>query len=325
MRTEQRALCIERELAQVKKLIEQQLALSAKTEVVSRLLEIFHCRCGKMLRPGLVLLSGSACGKISDEHILVAAVLELIHNATLLHDDVVDNGQKRRGKPTLNVLCGNESAVLLGDFLLSRVFSMCVDLRPDVIKVIADTTARVCEGELNQIAHRRNQQLSESEYIGIITEKSASLFSCCCYLGAILSSAEEKQARLLAQFGLNIGIAFQIMDDLLDIIGDEDKTGKTLGTDADRNKPTLAVIHLLNAVEESEKSLVSDSLTKPVRNKKLLRQLFNQYHSIEYAQSRAVEFSDKAVSQLAGLSDSPGKTALIELADFIVTGTAQKS
>jgi len=202
---------------------------------------------------------------------------------------------------------------------------MCVDLRPDVIKVIADTTARVCEGELNQIAHRRNQQLSESEYIGIITEKSASLFSCCCYLGAILSSAEEKQARLLAQFGLNIGIAFQIMDDLLDIIGDEDKTGKTLGTDADRNKPTLAVIHLLNAVEESEKSLVSDSLTKPVRNKKLLRQLFNQYHSIEYAQSRAVEFSDKAVSQLAGLSDSPGKTALIELADFIVTGTAQKS
>lgn len=238
---------IDDELGQVKELINEQLA--GCSEPVSRLLGTFSSCSGKMLRPGLVLLSyrvmrDGSCVKRNkqydtrnthDELIRIAAVIEMIHNAALLHDDVIDEGQKRRGLPTVNSLWGNESAVLLGDFLLSRVFKMCAELKPQFQKVIAATVVRTCEGELSQIIQRRNWQLSESEYIEIITEKSAALFSSCCHLGGLLAGASETQIRSLTCFGLNTGIAFQITDDLVDIIGDESKTGKTLGSDVDKN------------------------------------------------------------------------------------------
>ena len=298
---------IDDKLGQVKGLIDEQLAETR--EPVRRLLRCTNIHSGKMIRPGLVLLSyrvvrpfasledrDGSCGKaltaenaekklelkdsaasgdsaVSEnlrnaqyDAIRIAAIVELIHNATLLHDDVIDGGQKRRGLPTVNSLCGNESAVLLGDFLLSRVFKMCAELKPEIINIIAGTVVRVCEGELRQMAQRQNWQLSESEYIDIITEKSAALFSSCCLLGGLLAGASETQVRSLACFGLNAGIAFQITDDLLDIIGDESKTGKTLGSDVDKNKLTLAVIHLLRTVDEREKSAVINSyLVNPIR------------------------------------------------------------
>jgi len=266
-----------------------------------------------MLRPGLVLLSGGAVGKITDEHIRIAAIVEIIHNATLLHDDVIDEGQKRRGAPTINSLCGNESAVLLGDFLLSRAFKMCTDLQPQVTKIIASAAGRTCEGELRQITQRRNWQLDESEYIDIITEKTAALFSSACLLGGLLACGSEVQVRSLSDFGLNTGIAFQITDDLLDVIGDEGETGKTLGSDVDKNKLTLATIHLLRTVDESGR----DAVINGVCDKGAPAEMLRRYGSLEYAHSRAQEFVSKAIGSLAGLRESEAKNALIETARFV--------
>lgn len=306
---------IDVQLGQVKELIDEQLLGCSAS--VSRLLETFSSCSGKMVRPVMVLLAGACCGKITDEHIRIAAVVEMIHNATLLHDDVIDEGQKRRGLPTVNSLWGNESAVLLGDFLLSRVFEMCTDLQPRFQKIIAAATARTCEGELRQIVQRQNWQLSESEYIDIITEKSAALFSSACFLGALLAQASKTQTQALARFGLNVGIAFQITDDLLDIIGEESKTGKTLGSDVDKNKLTLAVIHLLRVVERSEKAVVIKKLSTAGESKEALTEMLRSYESLEYASSRAQEFVTKAITSLADLEESKAKQALIEMGSFV--------
>ena len=311
---------IDSQLSRVKGLINEQLTSPAEVCDVNRLLKHVRGRSGKMIRPGLVLLAGGCCGKITDEHIRVAAIVEMIHNATLLHDDVIDEGQKRRGLPTINNLWGNEAAVLLGDFLLGRVFEMSAELGPQVAKIIANVAVRVCEGELRQIIQRQNWQLSESEYIDVITEKSAVLFSSACHLGALSAQATGTQARSLAEFGMNAGIAFQITDDLLDIIGDESKTGKTLGRDADKHKLTLAVIHLLGAVGEREKgAVISSYLERKQYDKDALTEMLGRYGSLEYTHSRAQEFVDRAVGALGGLKESNAKDALIETAKFITS------
>lgn len=324
------------ELGRVRELINEQLTAPApasafaglnsslrkhRTGDVSRLVEYISVRSGKMMRPGLVLLAGGCFGKITNQHIQVAAILEMMHNATLLHDDVMDEGQKRRGLPTINSLCGNEIAVLLGDFLLSRVFKMCAELETPVAKVVAASAVRLCEGELGQVIQKHNWRLTESEYIEIITEKSAVLFSSACFLGALLAQASESHARLLADFGLNIGIAFQITDDLLDIVGDESKTGKTLGTDVDKHKLTLAVIHLLKAADEREKKVIIGSYLdrEDARcDKGALVKMLGRYGSLDYARSRAQEFVDTALQALTDLKRSDAKDALIEIAGFMV-------
>jgi len=313
---------INSQLGQVKKLISSQLVAPAKTKDINRLLEHVNNHSGKMLRPGLVLLAGASCGKITGEHIRVAAVIEMIHNATLLHDDVIDEGKTRRGLPTINWLWGNESSVLLGDFILGRVFKMCAELEPWVGRTIAATAVRVCEGELRQIGCRQNWQISESEYIDIITEKSAALFSCCCSLGGLLARASETEIQALSDFGLNAGIAFQITDDLLDIIGDETKTGKTLGSDAGKNKPTLPVIHLLKTIDEREKNEIIEKLNakRYMLNADFIEML-RSYGSLEYTRKRAKEFATKAIQTLATLEKSDAKDALIETSEFMASRT----
>jgi octaprenyl-diphosphate synthase len=188
---------IDCQLGRVRELIAEQLTIPARVREIKPLLECLSPRSDKMIRSGLVLFAGSCCGKITDEHIRIAAIVEMIHNATLLHDGVIDRGQKRGGLPTVNSLWSNESAVLLGDFLLSRAFKICAELEPQVTRVIAATAIRVCEGELRQVTQRQNWQLSESEYIDIITEKSAALFSGCCYLGGLVARASEAQVQSL--------------------------------------------------------------------------------------------------------------------------------
>ena len=334
---------IDGQLNQVKELINRQFAAPAKTGNISRLLKYITARSGKMIRPGLVLLSyrlvrdePAATGKslpqlrqghnTQTEAIRIAAIAEMIHNATLLHDDVIDEGKKRRGQPTINSLWGNESAVLLGDFILSQVFKMCAELEPRVAKVIAAAAVRLCEGELKQVAQRQNWRLSESEYIDIITEKSAVLFSSACYLGALSARARRSQAQALSEFGLNTGIAFQITDDLLDIVGDESKTGKRLGSDVDKHKLTLAVIHLLRSVDEKEKNLIINSYLgrkNAKYDKDVLAEMLGRYGSLEYAHSRAQEFIAAAVRALSKsrIKESETKEALIKTARFMANRT----
>ena len=310
------------QLSRVRNLINQQLTSHAKAGDINGLLEQISSHSGKMIRPGLVLLAGRCYGKITDKHISVAAIVEMIHNATLLHDDVIDEGKKRRGLPTINSLWGNESAVLLGDFMLSHVFKMCVQLESRVADVIATAAIRLCKGELRQVVQKHYWQLNEAEYIDVITEKSAVLFSSSCFLGGFLAGASESQAQSLADFGLNAGIAFQITDDLLDIVGDESKTGKTLGSDVDKHKLTLAVIHLLKAVDEREKNTIINSFLDrkdTLYDKNALLEILGRYGSLEYARSRAREFVAAAKRALAGLKQNDAKDALIETAEFMAS------
>ena len=324
---------ISKQLGQVRDLINNQLpnrvsdlaernwsGQKRSAEDINQLFEYVRSRSGKMLRPGLVLLAGRCCGNLTDEHIRVAAMVEMIHDATLLHDDVIDQGQRRRGKPTINSLWGNDSAVLMGDFLLSRVFKLCAEIKPELIKVIAAAAVRLCEGELKQIMQKQYWQLSEPEYIEVITEKSAVLFSSCCSIGAILAQVSESQVQSLSEFGLNAGIAFQITDDLLDIVGNEKETGKTSGNDLKQCKLTLAVIHLLRTVDIKEKHAVVNSYLEGSKSKNdriRFSEVLNRSGSLEYAHSRAQEFVGKAVKALDGFKECRAKNALIETARFM--------
>jgi len=317
---------IYKELMQVSELVRVQLAGCPTREGIGQLTERLNSGTGKMIRPGLVLLSErvvrdarceGATHSRGDDAVRAAAIVEMIHNAALLHDDVIDEGQKRRGRPTVNRLWGNESAVVLGDFLLSRVFMMCADLEPELQRIIAAATARTCEGELRQISQRGNWQISEGEYIEIVTEKTAALFAACCHLGALLGGAGEKEIEGQTAFGLNAGIAFQITDDLLDITGDEKKTGKTLGSDICKSKPTLAVIHLLVAADEKERNIVKKKLIAGEISRKALTEMLMLHGSLDYARRRAEEFTAKAVLLLGVLKESSARDALIEAAGFI--------
>jgi octaprenyl-diphosphate synthase len=241
----------------------------------------------------------------------------MVHNATLLHDDVIDDGQTRRGLPTINSLWGNESAVLLGDYLLSRVFKMSAELQPDIAKSIAEIAVRVCKGELRQVVQRQNRQLTEQEYIDIITDKSAAFFSGCCRLGALLAQADENQVRALERFGLNSGIAFQITDDLLDITGDQKQTGKSPDSDVAQSTLTLPVIHLLNTVDGTTRTEVLVLLGAPARSRKALRQMLTSFGSLKYAQGKARQYVDKAVECLSDFPDNSAKESLISTAEFM--------
>jgi octaprenyl-diphosphate synthase len=311
------------ELLEVRALIEREL--SDCSRAVRDLAGQTNAGRGKMIRPGLVLLSGLACGGITKKHICAAAIVEMIHNATLLHDDVVDESTRRRGLPTLNSMRGNESAVLLGDFLLSRVFRLCAGLAGKAAETIASAAVRTCEGELRQIAQRGNWRLSEPGYIEIIAEKTAALFSGACSLGAMLAGAGKRQVESLADYGFKTGIAFQITDDLLDLTGDEVRTGKPIGNDADGGKLTLPLIHFLESAGKKEKAEVIRRINRrragAKRAKAALAKMLTEQGGIEYARRRAEEFVKEAIKSLEGLKNSEGKNALIETARFVAGRT----
>lgn len=308
---------VDPQLRQVADLIHQSLlSLNAERELAP-LFGHLRVPCGKMLRPALVLLSGRCFGPLTDEHIRVSAILEMIHHATLLHDDVLDDGRMRRGVPTANCLWGNESAVLLGDFVLSQVFRMTADLDPATVEIIAQTAVRVCQGELRQAMQRGNRRLSEAQYLNIIMEKSAAFFGGCCRLGGRLAHAGPDQVEALARFGLHAGIAFQIADDLLDVAGDENETGKTVRSDFVGDKLTLAVIHLLRTVDASDRAAVCAMLASPEPSHRKLTDLLVQHGSLEYARTQAAGHVARAIEALENLPPSEARDALVETAQFM--------
>lgn len=309
-------------LEQASNLIDRSLAASTSARELTPLLDHFMARSGKMIRPALVLLAGSCFGQITDEHIQVAAMVEMLHDATLLHDDVLDDGQTRRGVPTINRVWGNESAVLLGDFVLSRVFRMAAELDPPVAKVVAETAVRVCEGELRQVTQKQNWQLTEDEYTSIITDKSAVFFSGCCRLGGLLSRAENSQIEALASYGLHAGIAFQIVDDLLDIAGDEAQMGKAAQSDLSKSKLTLAAIHLLGAVDASAREQIHALLNDPTESGGKLEEMLLRHGSIDYAHQRANDHVVEATDALEVLPSGQAKDALIQTAHFMANRAA---
>jgi octaprenyl-diphosphate synthase len=276
---------------------------------------------GKMLRPTLVLLSGQAAGNLNDAHVTLATVVEMVHMATLVHDDVLDEAELRRKGATINHLRGNEAAVLLGDYLISHSYHLCSSLDSQFAsRFIAHTTNRVCEGELLQIENRNNFDLDEETYTQIITLKTAVLCAACCRLGAEFSGATRDQIDALETYGRCLGIAFQIQDDILDIVGDAQLVGKTLGIDIEKGKMTLPMIHFLRTAPMEHRELLRSLLTGNGSDKAdRIRNLILPSRSIDFARDRAHQYIDSAVRSLDVLSDTPARRILRTMAEFVVT------
>ena len=216
---------------------------------------------GKRLRPLLVLLSAAAQGYRDNAHVKFAAVIEFIHTATLLHDDVVDISSLRRGRPTANAEFGNAPSVLVGDFLYTRAFQLLVALdNMDILRHMADTTNTIAEGEVLQLTRAGDASISEEQYLDVITRKTAILFASACYGGAILAQQPPDQCTALREFGLNTGIAFQIIDDVLDYEGNPTEMGKNIGDDLNEGKPTLPLIHVLQNGDEKARQVVTAAI-----------------------------------------------------------------
>ena len=279
---------------------------------------------GKMLRPCLVLLSGRACNPampLGDAHVTLATVVEMVHMATLVHDDVLDDAELRRKGATINHLRGNEAAVLLGDYLISHSYHLCASLDSQAAsRLIARTTNQVCEGELLQIDNRHNLDLDEQTYLKIITRKTAVLTAACCTLGATYGGADEARVRRLEQFGLCLGVAFQIQDDILDLVGDASKVGKTLGSDIVKGKLTLPVIHFLRTAPAEHRVLLRSLLGSRDGDRiDQVRNLLLPSGSIAYAREAAGRLIEQAHDAGADLPDSDARRGLETMADFVIT------
>jgi octaprenyl-diphosphate synthase len=311
--------CIAPQLAAVDELFKEELA--SELPCVNNLVKHVSRFRGKMLRPMLVLLSGRAVGELGEAHVTLATVVEMVHMATLVHDDVLDEAELRRKGATINHLRGNEAAVLLGDYLISHSYHLCSSLdSTECSRVIARTTNQVCEGELLQIENRNNYDLTEETYLRIITLKTATLCATCCRLGARLSGADEDVVRRLELFGLSLGTAFQIQDDILDIVGDQGTVGKTLGIDIEKQKMTLPVIHFLRTAPSEHRKLLRSLIASREADKiERIRYLILPSNSIEYARERARQLVDKARSALSILPETEARRVLDTMAEFVVT------
>ncbi len=311
---------LEAALAAVRNIFERQFA-GAAAPVQPLIDHISHFR-GKMLRPMLVLLSGLASRgipEISDEHIVLATVVEMIHLATLVHDDVLDNADVRRRAATINHLRGNQAAVLLGDMLISHAFHLCSSLESQSYsRLIGQTTNLVCEGELIQNLSRQNWELTEDTYLDIIYRKTGSLIEASCRLGAMASTENQAIIEALARYGRGVGMAFQIIDDVLDITGSPKVVGKSLGTDIEQGKLTLPMIHFLACADRPHRDLLINLLESSAPDRiDHVRKLIQPSDSIAYSCEQAQNCVDQAIAAIGVLPQSESKVQLIEMAEFV--------
>lgn len=275
---------------------------------------------GKRLRPMLLLLAAKALGDVSNNHLILAAVIEFIHTATLLHDDVVDDSDLRRGKESANAVWGNAASVLVGDYLYSSAFEMMVrtgNIR--VMEILSKTTTAIAEGEVLQLLNCNNPETSEEKYLEVIARKTAILFSAATKLAAVISGAPAEVEQSLALYGQHLGVAFQLIDDALDYKASTDELGKNLGDDLAEGKPTLPLIYAIQNSSESEAQIIIDAIKNGNRD------AFNEVYAIvqstkaiDYTEQRADEEAQKAISALSVLPDSDYKQALTLLALFSV-------
>jgi octaprenyl-diphosphate synthase len=271
---------------------------------------------GKRLRPALLLLTAKACSRIMPAHYRLAAAVEMIHTATLVHDDVLDDADLRRHVPTVNANWGNSTAILLGDMLFTHAFHLTSTVDGRACQIIGEATNRVCAGELRQVCERGNLTLTEADYFTIVEGKTAALTECCGRLGALYAGVGEALAEKLAAFGRNLGIAFQIADDLLDLTGREEKTGKTLGTDLEQLKLTLPLIHCLANLPSAQAEDLRAKLSAADRRQDLVAAALSKTDSLAYAKRRADDFAKKARQSLDSLPASECKSILEQLCDW---------
>ncbi len=271
---------------------------------------------GKRIRPILVLLAARSCDYQGDSHVNLAAIIEFIHTATLLHDDVVDTSDLRRGKATANAKWGNAPSVLVGDFLYSRSFQMLIELGSlPIMSVVSNATNVIAEGEVLQLLNCKNPDVDEASYMQVILGKTATLFEAACQAGAIIANASDEQTRALQLYGRHIGIAFQLIDDLLDYQSSAEEMGKNVGDDLAEGKPTLPLIYAMKQGDDAQRSLIRQA----IRNGGLddlepIRQAVIDTGAIDYCFEQAQQQINQALEQLHRLPASPFRDVLQQLA-----------
>jgi octaprenyl-diphosphate synthase len=274
---------------------------------------------GKRIRPALAVLAGGATGGIGDGHVRLATILEMIHVATLVHDDIIDGAEKRRDLLTANAKWGNGISVLLGDCLFAHALMLSTDFdEKRIVRRIAQSANQVCTGEILQTQRRFDLQLSKLDYFRIIEMKTAALFEAACELGALLNSSDEATCANLAQFGRNVGIAYQIYDDCLDLIGDEDSVGKTLRTDLEKGKLTLPILNLLETATEKQREKLCHLLVqKEPFDLSALANIADYVGALELALDAAADLLREARENLIGLPSTPHAQALEQVTFFL--------
>ncbi len=309
---------IHAEVKAVDSLIIEQL--SSDVVLINQMGHYIVSNGGKRLRPILLLLAAKALGQIDQNHIVLAAVIEFIHTATLLHDDVVDESDLRRGRESANAVWGNAASVLVGDYLYSSAFEMMVRTnKMRVMEMLSKTTTAIAEGEVLQLLNCNNPETTEQKYLEVISRKTAILFSAATRLAGIVSGVDPSVEEKLADYGQHLGVAFQLIDDALDYKADKEQLGKNLGDDLAEGKPTLPLIYAIKNSCEADKKVIIEAIKNG--NREAFNQVFEIVKStkaIEYTEQKANQEANKAMQALAVLPDSEYKQALIGLACFSV-------
>ena len=309
---------VEAEMAEVNNLIIREL--SSDVVLINQIGNYIVTSGGKRLRPILLLLIAKALGYQERQHITLAAVIEFIHTATLLHDDVVDESSQRRGQDTVNQLWGNSASVLVGDYLYSRSFELMVSVKNmRIMEILSRTTTAIAEGEVLQLLNCNNPATTEEKYLQVIARKTAILFSAAAQLAAVLVGAPDEMENSLKEYGLRLGVAFQLVDDALDYKADPEDLGKNLGDDLAEGKPTLPLIFAIEHGNKEQADLLRETIKEGNRDRfKEVYEIIESTKAIEYTASRAREEADKAIAALDSLPPSEYKQALIRLAQFSV-------
>jgi len=294
--------------------------LGSDVALVRQVADYIIASGGKRLRPTLLLLAAGACGYRGVHHHELAAVVEFIHTATLLHDDVVDESELRRGRATANAAFGNAAAVLVGDFLYSRAFQMMVSVKSmRVMAVLADATNTIAEGEVMQLLNVHNADVGEAAYLEVVRRKTAKLFEASARLGAILRGAPREIEENLATYGMHLGTAFQLVDDVLDYSGDFHETGKNLGDDLNEGKPTLPLIHVIQRGTPAQAETVRRAIEHGGRDAfAAVIEAIHAAGALDVARDQARREAAAACDALGAVADSTYKQSLLHLAAFAV-------
>jgi len=294
--------------------------LHSEVPLVNQIADYIISAGGKRIRPTLVLLFANAWGYRGTEHHALAAIVEFIHTATLLHDDVVDESSMRRGRKTANALFGNAASVLVGDFLYSRSFQMMVAIRNmRVMQILADATNVIAEGEVLQLLNMHDPDVSEARYLQVIRSKTAKLFEAAAQLGALIAGASDEQIEAAAEYGRSLGTAFQLIDDVLDYSGNADDIGKNVGDDLREGKPTLPLIYLMQHGTPEQRELVRTCIeTCDEQHFDAVLAAVTESGALQYTREQATMAADVARATIVGLPSGDFKNSLLNLCAFAV-------
>lgn len=309
---------VKKELSEIEQAIEEHL--SAHVPLAKEVSQYILRSGGKRLRPLLFVLSARLCGHCNGQEIQLSPIFEYIHVASLLHDDVIDKAKLRRGRASANIVWGNTIPILAGDFLLSTALSLATSSgNLKIVSVLSEATKHLSQGEILEIVETENLDLTEEEYLEIVAGKTAALMAAACRLGAILACAPEESEEALERYGYHIGLAFQIIDDVLDYVGRKEVFGKPVGQDLKEGKNTLPLIYTLRNCSQKERQEIADLFKKPT--KKDISEIIKKvkaYGGLNYARNKAKEFIDIGERALSLFPEGPNKKCLQEAAEFII-------